>query len=205
MGRDDVLAQMTESLDLLGMLEEILESQEVSRGSDPLSKGMRITMRKIREGLTQSCDWIASLDDSVGTVTDEEPFEEGFGEYGEDDDLQGAGALEADIQEALIEESDLGMVEGRAVLESVLHMDEDPAEILPRRQQARGADDKEDKEAVRFDKWSFDKSAMTREEGTGVWSRPSGRGAMPGGESGGSSRQRSDRSGVAAAVERIVD
>ena len=63
MMRDEVLEQLMESVCLLEMVEEVLLSHETATISEALVRGMRVTLQNIREGISESCEWIAAVEE----------------------------------------------------------------------------------------------------------------------------------------------
>lgn len=145
MMRDDVLAQLMESVYLLEMVEDLLTTSGAGQTSDSVLRGLRITVRNVREGLTESFGWVASVEEEQteehatsvldeGALRDEEALDDEESEHG-----AVVGTVEEPVKqahrEALAgEEKNVSL--GRSILESILRPAPNPAEVMKHRRQA---------------------------------------------------------------------
>jgi hypothetical protein len=157
MMREQVLAQLSESVHLLEMVENLLIPPEGGGVNETVLMGMRITLRNVREGITESFAWLAEEgleDEMMRYETAQElspvPPSSVINEVDEgcqfetspllapnpDDRAELVSKATDDTQAPnLFEQNDGTQTsqEARAVLESILRPEENPAKVLPQR------------------------------------------------------------------------
>ena len=130
MMRDEVLVQLMESVYLLEMVEDLLSTHGAAQASDSVLRGMRITMRNVREGLTESFAWVASVEEEgVEELSDER----------QDEPMPSVEALEEPAQRdntLAISSENRTVLPGRSILESIFRSEPNPAEVMEQRRQA---------------------------------------------------------------------
>lgn len=151
MMRDDVLAQLMESVYLLEMVEDLLTNSGAGQTSDSVLRGLRITVRNVREGLTESFGWVASVeeeqtDDHATLVLDEgallveEALENEESERGVDIGSSGETVEEATAEAIASEEKNVSLK--RSILESILRPAPNPADVMKNRRQASSSSER---------------------------------------------------------------
>lgn len=151
MMRDEVLEQLMDSVSLLEMVEEVLSSHGPGAITEALVRGMRITLQKVREGIFESCEWVAAVEEESD---DELPS--GMGADTAGDDTLSDAEDEAVIADFIAEERRAAEVArarakevpaaapaagetrslgGRTLLESILRQEPSAAEVMQRRHQ----------------------------------------------------------------------
>jgi hypothetical protein len=139
MMRDDVLVQLMESVYLLEMVEDLLSTHGTGPASDSVLRGMRITMRNVREGLTESFAWVASVEEEGAEEFSEEQLDENVPDEVEERTTGAVEALEEPAQRnntLAISSEDRSVLPGRSILESILRPEPNPAEVMEQRRQA---------------------------------------------------------------------
>lgn len=149
MMRDEVLGQLMESVYLLEMVEEVLSSQEPAAITEALIRGMRITLQNVREGIVESCEWVAAVEEEAsdeapaGEVADE-PAVEGFDDTVDEaviadfiaEERRAAEVSRSPEPEVPIDPPSLKGARplgGRTLLESILRQGPSAAEVMQRR------------------------------------------------------------------------
>ncbi len=155
--REQVLAQLSESVHLLEMVENLLITPEGGAVNETVLRGMRITLRNVREGITESFAWLAEEgleDEMLRYETFQQPSElapssvinevdEG-GQFenspsfvpAADSKVESVNTVTDDVQPPNLVEQNHGTQtsqEARAVLETILRPEENPAKVLPQR------------------------------------------------------------------------
>lgn len=191
--RDDVLVQLMESVYLLEMVEDLLSTHGAGPASDSVLRGMRITMRNVREGLTESFAWVASVEEEGVEELSDGRLDENVADEGQDEPMQSVEALEEPAQRnntLAISSEDRTVLPGRSILESILRPEPNPAEVIEQRRQA----------APKSSRW-LREGAVTTSEGNRARTESSPGGSLAATLSG----ARVESGFMLDAIERIVE
>ena len=152
--RDEVLEQLMESVCLLEMVEEVLLSHESATISEALVRGMRVTLQNVREGISESCEWIAAVEEEcLVDSPDEEPSDDAVIAAFLAEERKAEDALMARTPvnargDASARETHAGG--GRTLLESILRQGPSAGEVMQRRHQAHRSELGENRQSSRW-------------------------------------------------------